>query len=227
MAFCAGSEPEDEAKRGLSQPNAWLPFLANGLDSEYFFFTHDFNRTLIYLTESVWPVCKVHRDDWLHKSIDEFLTHHSWNQCLIQPDHELEPGKVFRIKIEVWDSERLPVKLDVWRSVVLDRDTPVGMVGMARRHHEAFQHKSVLGELDLLVVSRRMAMLTERELAVVELVVQGELNKAIAKKLGVSMRTVEARRASAMEKLETNRLTDLIRFWILTMESPSKEVDSG
>ena len=225
MASFTGFESADASTSILAHPNVWLPILANGL-GEYFFYTHDMNRTVIYLTESIWSVCKIRREDWTQKSFSDFFTQHPWNQCLARHDHELEPGKVDRVKIEVWNSDKEPVKLEIWRCLVLDRDVPIGVVGMARRLHDDFQ-KSVLDEVNLQDVRRRMAMLSAREIEVCALVVQGELNKAIAKKLGVSMRTIEARRSKAMEKLGTNRLSDLIRYWILTMEPPVTDSETG
>ncbi len=226
MAFFTGLEPADASYSILAQPNVWLPILADGLGGEYFFFTYDLNRTVIYLTESIWSVCKIRREDWIQKTLGDFLTQHPWNQCLARPVQEIEPGRVDRAKIEVWNSEREPVKLEIWRCLVLDRDIPIGVGGMATRFQEDFQ-KSVLDEVNLQDVRRRMAMLNAREIEVCALVVQGELNKAIAKKLGVSMRTIEARRSKAMEKLGTNRLSDLIRYWILTMEPPVTETETG
>lgn len=226
MVFSTGLEFADAQTSILAQPNVWLPIFANGLTGEYFFYTHDMDRIVIYLTESIWSVCKIRREDWTQKAFGDFLTQHPWNQCLARPDYELEPGKVDRVKIEVWNSDREPVKLEIWRCLVLDRNMPIGVVGMATRLHDDFQ-KSVLEEVNLQDVRRRMALLNSREIEVCALVVQGELNKAIAKRLGVSMRTIEARRSKAMEKLGTNRLSDLIRYWILTMEPPVTETETG
>ncbi len=226
MAFFSGSEPADGSNPILAQPNIWLPILANGLGGEYFFFTHDLKRTMIYLTESIWSVCGIRREDWVQKTFGDFLTQHPLNQCLARPDQELEAGKVYRTKIEVLNSALEPVGLELWRSLVLERDIPIGVVGMAARFREDFQ-KHVLGEVNLQKVRERMTLLNKNEIEVCALVVQGELNKSIAKKLGVSMRTIEARRSKAMEKLGIIRLTDLIRYWILTMEPPLTETEPG
>ena len=226
MAFFTGLEPADGSNPILAQPNVWLPILANGLDGEYFFFTHDLKGTIIYLTESIWSVCGTRREDWLQKTFGDLLTTHPSNQSVARPDHELEPGKVYRAKIEVWSSDNAPVELEIWRCLVAERDIPIGVVGMARRFREDFQ-KRVLGEVNLHDVRRRMGLLNAREIEVCAFVVQGELNKSIAKKLGVSMRTIEARRSKAMEKLGIVRLTDLIRYWILTMEPPLRETEPG
>ena len=53
--------------------------------------------------------------------------------------------------------------------------------------------------------------LTLREREVLQLIVEGHTNAAIAKMLGVSIKTVEKHRASIMSKLGAHNLTELIR----------------
>jgi DNA-binding NarL/FixJ family response regulator len=54
--------------------------------------------------------------------------------------------------------------------------------------------------------------LTSRELQILKLLAQGKTNKEVAAALAVSVRTVEAHRASLMRKLELGSLSDLIYF---------------
>ena len=54
--------------------------------------------------------------------------------------------------------------------------------------------------------------LTQRERAVFALVVDGKLNKQIARELGVSERTVKAHRAAMMEKLHVTSLAELVHL---------------
>ena len=61
---------------------------------------------------------------------------------------------------------------------------------------------------------QRIERLTPREREVMELVVDGRLNKQIAGDLGISMRTVENHRARVMEKMEVVSLADLVRLAI-------------
>lgn len=210
----------------LTQAGNWLPLLACGEGAELFFFTLDLDRKLRYLSESAWSIGRIRSDQWMHQSLQSFLTDHSWNASMANPDSDLEPGKVHRMKIEVWDFERSRVKLETWRKLILWQDEPIGIVGMARRFHDPIPSESVNGTIDPLKIRRQLETLTDREIQVVELVVQGELNKSIAKKLDIAMRTVEARRSKAMAKLGCLRLSDLIRFWILAKETPQSLVET-
>jgi DNA-binding NarL/FixJ family response regulator len=58
------------------------------------------------------------------------------------------------------------------------------------------------------------ATLTSRELQILKLLADGKSNKQVAAALDVSVRTVEAHRASLMKKLDLRTLSDLIYFAI-------------
>ncbi|MBC8022455.1 MAG: response regulator transcription factor [Burkholderiales bacterium] len=57
----------------------------------------------------------------------------------------------------------------------------------------------------------RIAQLTQREREVMELVVAGRMNREIAEKLDISIKTVEAHRAKIMEKLEVDSVAELVQ----------------
>jgi len=59
---------------------------------------------------------------------------------------------------------------------------------------------------------KRVNSLTKREKEVMELVVSGMINKDIAKKLEISIKTVEVHRANVMEKMAVTSVTDLVRM---------------
>lgn len=61
-------------------------------------------------------------------------------------------------------------------------------------------------------VAERFGSLTRREREVMELVVQGLPNKAIAETLEVSRKTVEVHRAKVMDKMRAESLSDLIQM---------------
>jgi two-component system response regulator FixJ len=55
-------------------------------------------------------------------------------------------------------------------------------------------------------------VLTERELEVFRLLVEGDQNKIVAHKLNISVRTAEAHRSNLMSKLGARNLADLVRM---------------
>lgn len=55
-------------------------------------------------------------------------------------------------------------------------------------------------------------VLTHREREVVQLIAEGKINKQIAGKLDISVKTVETHRASAMRKLNLKTTADLVRY---------------
>jgi FixJ family two-component response regulator len=65
-------------------------------------------------------------------------------------------------------------------------------------------------------VEARLAALTKREREVLELVVQGRLNKQIAAALGTAEKTVKVHRACMMRKMRVDSLAELVRLWTVT-----------
>lgn len=64
-------------------------------------------------------------------------------------------------------------------------------------------------------VALALEKLTEREREVMCLVVEGNTNKAIGAKLGISEKTVEIHRARVMEKTAANSLSELVRICLI------------
>ena len=60
----------------------------------------------------------------------------------------------------------------------------------------------------------RVNSLTPVEFQVIDMVVDGNMNKTMALTLGVAVRTIESRRARAMAKLETKTLSELVQSWV-------------
>lgn len=58
----------------------------------------------------------------------------------------------------------------------------------------------------------RLALLTNREREVMQLVVAGKINRLIAEELLIGVKTVEAHRAKIMEKLEVKSIAELVQI---------------
>ena len=64
-------------------------------------------------------------------------------------------------------------------------------------------------------VQKRAQHLSPREREVMQLVIEGLLNKQIASRLSISIKTVEVHRARVMEKMEADSLAELVRMTTL------------
>jgi two-component system, LuxR family, response regulator FixJ len=72
-------------------------------------------------------------------------------------------------------------------------------------------------------ICERFAQLTSMEQQVVNLIISGQTNKAIAQQFGISLRTVAIRRATIMAKTGANSTAELIRLAIACkVDAPSQ-----
>ncbi|MDW8343702.1 MAG: response regulator transcription factor [Verrucomicrobiae bacterium] len=63
-----------------------------------------------------------------------------------------------------------------------------------------------------LKAERSAETLTTREREIIQLVAEGQSNKDIARRLGISVKTVETHRAALMRKLGLRDVTDVVRY---------------
>lgn len=91
-----------------------------------------------------------------------------------------------------------------------DDDRLIAMVQAALAERESGS-KSDAVSADL---AARVASLTQRERQVMQGLVTGQSNKAIAREYDISPRTVEVYRANVMTKMQASNLSELVRFAI-------------
>jgi FixJ family two-component response regulator len=66
----------------------------------------------------------------------------------------------------------------------------------------------------------RLASLSQRERVVMDLVVEGLANRAIANRLNLSTKTVESHRAKVMEKMQARSVADLVKMAMMDQKYP-------
>lgn len=64
-------------------------------------------------------------------------------------------------------------------------------------------------------IRRRLFNLTQQERQVLEMMIEGKANKWIARKLDVSLRTIESRRKQVFKKTKTDSVAELVRLCLL------------
>jgi len=69
-----------------------------------------------------------------------------------------------------------------------------------------------LGDAGSQEVEDNLALLTDREREVLQLIAEGKTNKEIATLLSVSINTVETHRKHIMEKLDLHNTAEIVRF---------------
>jgi len=88
---------------------------------------------------------------------------------------------------------------ELWKAIVEALATD------SDRRNEHQQHKTLL---------ERFEQLTPDEVAVMDRVIDGQLNKVIAKDLTISLRTVETRRHNVLEKVSVSTVPELVRLYV-------------
>ena len=94
-------------------------------------------------------------------------------------------------------------------------DHLIAAVQALGRHEAYISGKLSADLLDTLLERRKQGKrdpLTPRERAVVQLIAEGNTNKAVCAQLGVSLKTIETHRSSAMRKLGLHTVADLVRY---------------
>ncbi len=69
-------------------------------------------------------------------------------------------------------------------------------------------------------IAPRIALLTPREIEVLDLMVAGKKNKKIAEELGISTKTLDIHRANIMRKMQTKTVADLVRWRMMEKADP-------
>jgi two-component system, LuxR family, response regulator DctR len=106
----------------------------------------------------------------------------------------------------------VPTAVDLVKRGAFDFcEKPFSDNALVDRVEQALQRSAALlaARNEKLVLQRRLTELTERERAVMRLVIEGAPNKLIADQLDISVRTVEVHRARVFDKMEVKSAVEL------------------
>jgi two-component system response regulator FixJ len=110
---------------------------------------------------------------------------------------------------------RIPDSAHAFRAGAVDfLEKPFDNATLMERIAEALKKDKENREqrTESLDLQNHLSSLTVREKKVLSLIIIGDSNKEIGKKIGISNRTVEAHRARIMEKMQAENLVDLMRM---------------
>ncbi|MGQ0676262.1 MAG: response regulator FixJ [Rhodospirillales bacterium] len=109
----------------------------------------------------------------------------------------------------------VPMAVEALKAGAVDFiEKPIDDARLVSSIRDALDHDRAAREQsgDATRIVQRAGTLTERESQVMDLVVVGISNNAIAEKLGISPRTVEHYRANIMQKMRASSLAHLVRM---------------
>lgn len=89
---------------------------------------------------------------------------------------------------------------------LVEKDLEESLVAAMKRQKHEFELRATYRQ-----TAMQLATLSDGERQVLQLLMEGIPNKSIAAKLDIGLRTVEARRARALEKLHSNSLAEAVR----------------
>lgn len=204
----------------LMHPTQFMHILAEAIQDELAFFSHGMDGILSYLSKSAESVLQLSPNLAMNRPIHELLTDNPCNDELrslaLNPS---QPTIATSGTCEFlgFGENAAPVKLKYWRTHVLNQGSPIGFSGILRRL-DGSPIPSQIPDAGTAELISRVETLTAVEFQVIEMVVDGHMNKESAAQLNVAVRTIESRRSRAMAKLKTNGLSDLVQTWVLVRQ---------
>jgi DNA-binding CsgD family transcriptional regulator len=203
--------PQD-ASPLLRNPTHFLPILAEAIDMELAFFSHDLEGRITFLSQSAQHVFNHNPKDWIGRRFVDALTESPCNDHLKLGIRPIEHAPDANGQVcEIFDREGNRIKIWTWRTQIVEAGQPVGLAGVARRI-EPPARTAIDFEVQELLERARSLSKVERE--VIEMVIDGHMNKTIAGMLDVAVRTIESRRSRAMVKLKVKSLSELVKIWM-------------
>ena len=199
------------------QPFQFLHVLAEGIQDELAFYSIDLDGRITYLSKSAEVVIERTPAQMVDRVFDDLLTEHVCNNEIRQYAWEVPtPNQAKSGQCEFRGSSgKGPIKAKYWRMQVEDQGKPIGFSGVLRRLDRGSSSIDLTDSIDAADLLARIELLTPVEYQVIDMVVDGHMNKEAASILGVAVRTIESRRSRAMLKLKANGLSELVQFWVL------------
>lgn len=218
------------ANSALVNPSVFMPALAEAIRDELAFYSHDLNGRIKFLSKSAEQVFNHDPKLWLNCLFWDLLTDAPVNTHIRSSGSNETPETTSAGRVcEIFDRDGNRLRLKYWRVHVIQDSVVVGTAGIVSRLHYTFPEAEFNGTEKEKEIMCRVGGLTDVERAVIDMVVDGNMNKEIAAVLKVAVRTVESRRSRAMAKLQSRTLSELVQTWVQVrrIEASRKSEDSS
>lgn len=197
----------------LHSPEKFLPLFVDRYQDQFVWLTLDSKGQIVYSSRSVQRELGYSPADLAGRSIFEFLQ--GGDEASTSLDlAALRDKATASQSLRLIDAHGCTKTMCLHAAAVDEQGRFTGFVILAVPE----SRPQTLGHDDDAAVQRALALaetLTPTERQVVDLVVDGYMNKTMAKMLGVAVRTIEARRARAASKLQVRSLPELVQVWML------------
>jgi|JI7StandDraft_1071085.scaffolds.fasta_scaffold23614_3 DNA-binding CsgD family transcriptional regulator len=199
----------------LSEPNVFLLSLVEAIEDELAFYSQDNSGKFVYLSKSAEKVLNHPLELWKSQTLQDAFSDAPCNQDVIQAADQPAPtpASVVKKRCEIIDREGNRLQLDVWQMRLVRDGVSIGHSGIIRRL-DGFIEDALEETAEEASLAAKVASLTTVERLVIELVVDGHMNKEMAAKLDVAVRTIESRRSRGMVKLQVSSLPQLVQLWV-------------
>ena len=205
----------DEQLQVLRQPNFFLPVIAEAIQDDLAFYAQDIDGKFTYLSKSAEKVLNQDLDKWINRPFSDALTDSPCNDPIRSEDWKtLEKSPAACRMCEIFDRDGNRVQLKFWHALIYHQGVKIGFSGIVKRLPGKANQSADLSLSEEGQLMAKVASLSNVERQVVEMVVNGQMNKQMATLLDVAVRTIESRRSRAMIKLEAKSLSELVQTWV-------------
>jgi PAS domain S-box-containing protein len=189
--------------------------LVDSIEDDVLFYIIDVQGRFTFVNNAAESLLCRSADRMLNRHVTEFLSDGTCNQTFRSLDWKADKEELPASgEVELLDGNGDRIRLKFFQTVVQSDGSTVGVSGMMRRTAHVPISPSLEDSLEDRQLMDRVQTLSLVERQVVELVVDGNMNKKMASLLDVAVRTVESRRSRAMLKLQAKSLSDLVQLWI-------------
>jgi len=189
--------------------------LIDSIEDDLFFYIVDTKGRFSYVSSAAEAMLCQSPSRLLNQRFSDLLSEDACNGPFRSTDWDANFRDIPATgEVEMRTAEGGLIRFKCFQRAVFEHGVMIGVSGVMRRIDNAVVPAAPDATEDDLQILARARSLSMVERHVVDLVVDGHMNKKMASLLDVAVRTVESRRSRAMLKLHAKSLSELVQIWI-------------